>query len=59
MTSLTLSNLADLIRYGNKKSVQQAKEDIEKIIPVEITFNGTVICKLVPKSWRNPAFPIH
>jgi len=32
------------------------KYDIDKRIPLEITFDGEVIAKLVPKTWRDPRF---
>jgi len=35
---------------------QMAKEWIEENVPIEITFNGEVIAKLVPKTWRDPRF---
>ncbi len=32
------------------------KEWIEKNIPVEVTYNGETIAKLVPKAWKDPRF---
>jgi len=31
-------------------------EDIKKVLPSEITSDGVVIAKIVPKTWRDPRF---
>ncbi len=43
-----------------KKWIKEAKaEEIRDKEPVEVMFNGESIRKFVPKSWRDPRFPLH
>jgi len=34
-------------------------EELVKSLPLEVTWEGVVMFKVVPRQWRNPAFPIH
>ncbi len=59
MKRITMSKLAKLTKNSPNRTVEQAKAEILKEIPFEVTFNEEVIFKVVPRHWRNPAFPIH
>lgn len=34
-------------------------EEIKEKIPFEVMYNAESVFRVVPKSWHNPAFPVH
>ena len=56
---MTLTEVGNMLRHKNDKTVAQIKDDVLGKVPIEVTFESEVIFKIVPKTWRNPAFLIH
>lgn len=56
---MPLSEFAVFMRISKEKPVSELRDKILKSLPIEITYESETVFKVVPKNWRNPAFPIH
>ena len=59
MIRMSLTEFIKMMRIDRERKVSTVRGEIEPRLPIEITYDGEIVFKIVPKTWRNPAFPIH
>jgi len=55
---MTLTDVCKMFKI-TQKTVNEVQQEVTPKLPIEVTWNGEVVFKIVPKHWRNPMFPVH
>lgn len=56
---MNFTQLQKELKNVNNENYDVEMKKLQEKLPVTITFQGEIVFKVVPKSWHNPAFPVH